>query len=281
MPHKTTIHSWEEWKHKCALALCSEPTRAELAGFVGPILRSKIRAWDPNASLSPGRSEGDTEADFFHLFESYMHTTSSATGKRWKDWLFAGTARGKDSNETAIERMVCSCLSTIAEDVYLKEGPGKLKRAGGTTVSFDEPAIEDGDPIGQLLADPAAPDPSQEAEIAELREIAREEAARVFPGLEWPLRIVLLAQAMDRKLNEPIFAELAGRSQSTLYQLFKDFPIKLEAELAERFSSQDTRTLRLLAIFTIQELGREILSWARSEKSCAPLFISEGEFPKP
>ena len=149
MPKNTQMASWEEWKARCALDLCKPETQAELAGFVGPILKAKIRRNDPYMVISPRRKGGDTQADFFHLFESYMHCTSSKTGKRWKDWLFQVTVRGTDSNETAIERTVCSCLRSVAAKFCLGEGSGRSRKAKANQISLDEPVVEGGDPIGE------------------------------------------------------------------------------------------------------------------------------------
>jgi hypothetical protein len=277
MRHHPEMKSWEEWKARCALALCGPDTQADLMAFVSPILAAKVRRMDPLIQLSLGKKQGDHQRDYFHLFESYMHCTSGVTGKRWKDWLFQVMARSGDSNQTALERAACSCLRTIAGKIYIDEGSGRASAASVHVVSSDAPISDGSDPLAALLADESAPDPACEAEVAELREIADSEAEARFPSVAHPMRIGLLSLVLEKKLTDPAFAAAAGRSLSTLYAQLEKFPAVLRDELAEKYESEDPRTIQLLTLFTVQELGKRIFSWARSEISCQPLFTGVEE----
>jgi hypothetical protein len=275
--HHPQISSWEEWKARCALALCGPDTQADLMAFVSPILAAKVRRLDPLIQLSPGKAQGDQSGDYFHFFESYMHCTSGVTGKRWKDWLFQVMARSGDSNQAALEKAVCSCLRTIAGKICLDEGTGRASAASVHVVSSDAPISDGSDPLAALLADESAPDPSCEAELAELREIAQSEADARFPAVAHPLRVGLLSLVLGRKLTDPAFAAAAGRSLSTLYAQLEKFPAVLRDELADKYESEEPRTIQLLTLFTVQELGKRIFSWAESEISCQPLFTGMEE----
>jgi hypothetical protein len=275
--HHPEMKSWEEWKARCALDLCGADTQDDLLKFVSPILAAKVRRMDPHIQLSPGQEQGDQQRDYFHFFESYMHCTSGATGKRWKDWLFQVMARSGDSNQTALEKAVCSCLRTIAAKICIDEGAGRAAAASVHLVSSDAPISDGSDPLAELLADESAPDPACEAEIAELREIAESEAEARFPAIAHPMRIALLSLVLDKKLTDPAFAAAAGRSLSTLYAQLEKFPAVLRDELTEKYESEDPRTIQLLTLFTVQALGKNIFSWARSEISCQPLFTDVKE----
>lgn len=277
MNHHPKISSWEEWKSCCALDLCGAESQADLIAFVSPILAAKVRRMDPHIQLSPGRDQGDELRDYFHFFESYMHCTSGATGKRWKDWLFQVTGRSGDSNQTALEKATCSCLRTIAAKICLDEGSGRASAASAQVVSSDAPISDGSDPLASLLNDESAPDPACEAEIAELREIAEAEADAQFSSLAHPLRIALLSLVLEKKLTDPAFSAAAGRSPSTLYAQLEKFPADLHDELSGKYESEDPRTIQLLTLFTVQALGKRIFSWARSEISCQPLFTGMGE----
>ena len=278
MSHHPKMTSWEEWKARCALDLCEADAQADLLAFISPILAAKVSRMDPHVHLSPGREKGDQQRDFFHLFESYMHCTSGTTGKRWKDWLFQVTSRSNDSNQMALEKAACACLRTIAAKICLDEGSGRASAASVHLVSSDAPISESSDPLAALLADESAPDPACEAEVAELRELASSEAESRFPSIAHPMRIALLSLVLEKKLTDPAFAAVAGRSPSTLYAQLEKFPATLRDELSESFESEDPRTIRLLTLFTIQELGKKIILWAQSEISCRPLFTGREEF---
>lgn len=277
--HHPQTKSWEEWKRLCALDLCCADTQEDLVRFVAPILTSKIHRLDPAIQLSTGKQTRDSPNDYFHLFESYMHLPSRATGKRWKEWLMQVTARSNDSNEVALERAVCSCLRTISIKFCLDEGNSRAVKADVRVVSSDAPISPDSidSPLGLFFFDENAPDPSCEAEISELRGIAKKEAAILFPKIEAPLRIAILSLALGRKLTDSAFTQVADRSSSTLYAELKKFPVKLRDLIKVKFKSEEPLTLRLLALFILQEIGKMTISWAQSEKSCNTLFTSKEE----
>src|SRR6266496_6002638 len=91
MSTSTSLESWLEWKGQCALSKCSESVQTNLAGYGAPITKKFFHTFDPDLSIP-----GESAMDQWHLLESYMHTTSGVTGKRWKDWLFERAAGSSD-----------------------------------------------------------------------------------------------------------------------------------------------------------------------------------------
>lgn len=294
--HKTSVPEWSEWKQKCAIDLCSEPCRESLVLFVGPQLIKKYEKVCPGRALpsTDTRHKGGGARTAFHFLETYMHSVSSVTGKRWKDWLFERAAMNTDdSPEEAIEKIVSTCLdnAVLRRMTEAEEDDGFAARSkGATAISMDAPIGEESGTLADILGDLASPDVADQAGLNELIEIGRSEATVYFEKMPHPERIAVLASAWDLSLDSPMVKRAAGKGKSVLYdsvnlpkeeqlQLGRSFCSRLwldfRTEIQARWPEEDGRTLELLADAFIQGLGNTAIEWGKSEKSLEPLFSQE------
>ncbi len=298
--HRTALSSWEEWKRKCAIKLCSDLSREDLVSFVEPQLISAFGKVFPDqaaflTNLCENRWSG---GGAFHFFETYMHSVSGQSGKRWKDWTFLRAAENKDDPlETAIEKCVSCCLSTavlrrMTED--LKSDASAARLVGVKVRSLSEP-ISGGDAPADLFSitmDLAQPDPADEVALRELIEIGHEEAEKEFGGMPWDTRVAVLATALGISLDSPEVKTAAGKGKSVLYtrvNLKKEDQrrigrsacsrlwLKFRDSVLARWPQEDLRTVDLLADAYVQELQKLVVEWGTSEKSLEPLFSIEKE----
>lgn len=297
--HKTSWAEWVEWKKKCAIDLCSEPSRESLVLFVGPQLIKKYHEVCPGRTLPliDTRKEKGGARTGFHFFETYMHSVSSGTGKRWKDWLFQRAAMNtENSPEVAIEKEVSTCLNNavLRRMTEGEEDDATAARSKGENViSINAPTGEERT-YEDILNDLATPNPADEAALNELITIGRSEAAIHLGKIPRYQRIAVLASALNLSLGMPEVTTAAGKGKSALYdsvnlpkqeqrQMGRSFCSRFWQDFRRRIESQypneDRRTLDLLSDAFVQELGNAAIEWGKSEKSLAPLFSLGEDLP--
>lgn len=277
MSMRTSIESWIEWKRQCALGKCNESVQGELVDFSEPIVLNAFQKYDFQLTIP-----GETKAARWHLFESYMHTSSGATGKRWKDWLFEKAAASSDDPVQALEGMAGRCMWSAVRTFCCAEGRTKDWQAGRSLVSKDAPGVHDGATLEETLRGPAWLDPSSQVASMELQQIADEEAARYFHTMEWRARVVLLANDLGLSLAHPEVEAAAGRKSSTLYALL-NIPgggpdcsrllEELRQQLGREYESEDSQTFAELCCRALQSLRDYCYGWGKLEKKCEPLFL--------
>jgi hypothetical protein len=267
---KTDLEAWREWKERCAIALCGENAHANLAAY-GEAVFSKC--WHKYASgvglPFQSRAEG------WQLFESYMHTESGKTGKRWKDWLFERAQNSSDDFVTVLEKVTYACMRTAVAKYCTDEGHLKASKSGFRLASWDAPLTNASDSkttTGDVYLGPAWENPSQIAEWNELREIARKEAAELFNKLDQKSKTALLADCLDISLAARAVVALAGKEKSALYDSLPNIMKQAESHLRDTYSPEDARTLQALIALTKEALHEVSFLWGKSEKSAQPLF---------
>lgn len=265
--HTTRIESWKEWKRECAIQLCSEATKDDLSSFAAPVIGGLYHKFDRDLQVP-------VSSDRWHLFETYMHATSSKTGKRWKDWLFEKADGSNDDPAIVLEKEANCCMGSVILKICQKEGRAKDIKAGRTVVSTDEPVSggADSPTIGSTLAAPKWMDPASQAEWKELQEIAIFVAEFHIAGMERPQKVALIANTLGISLDDPTVKATAQRGKDALYRYVNQIPDDIRATIESKYESEDSETIDALFALTVNALRECILIWGKSERSIEPFF---------
>ena len=287
--HRTSLESWIEWKRQCALDLCCDVTQDDLAAYGIPIIIGAFRTFDPDLPIPSGLDGADARRDCWHLFETHMHATSGATGKRWKDWLFEKAAGSRDEPVDVLEKAAYRCMRTAVKRFCIAEGRTKDRLDGRVVVSKDEPSGSDPESPAweESMSASACVDPSSQAAIQELWQIAQKQAESYFEGMERRARIALFADSCDLALDEPEVERAAGRKSSTLYadinrprregekQRVRCSRLldELRTQVERAYPGEDDGALNSLTRMALAALRDRCTEWIKLEESCAALFI--------
>jgi hypothetical protein len=301
------LSTWQSWKRNCALDLCTAEEQSQLANFVGPIL---MKVWKKHSrgvsvlNLSPNANRSPLHTAF-HYFETYMHSTSGITEKRWKDWLFAraeGRREGQ-SYEEALKANVIKLLRTavlrsmMEGEVYWspdlrKSLDGEKKPATPAFVSFDD--LHEGEErswkVEDFLPSATYSHPDNEAALNELQTEGSAFADKYFEKIDFVTRVAFLAATLGISLSEPVVEHAVGKKKSVLYgrlelpkekkqelipapgRRFSALWLEIRLEIAKQWSKEDALTLDLMTDFALEALSEVNFRWAESEKRCEPLF---------
>jgi hypothetical protein len=301
------LSTWLSWKRNCALDLCTAEEQSQLASFIGPIL---IKHWEKHSrgvsilNFSPDDRRSPLHTAF-HYFETYMHSTSGATGKRWKDWLFArAEGRWQDQPyEEALKANVIQILgnavlvSMMKGEVYWKPDlrksvDGAKKSAAAVFVSFDDPHKEEEQSwkVQDFLPAATHSRPDNEAALNELQIEGNSFAEKYFEKIDFVTRVALLAATLGISLSESVVEHAVGKKKSVLYgrlelskekqlqfipapgRRFSALWLEIRSELAKQWPREEKITLDLLTDFSLEALSEVNFRWAESEKRCEPLF---------
>lgn len=300
------LSTWLSWKRHCALDLCEEEEKAQLSSFVGPIL---IKRWRKQSRGIPIENLGsDTLSPplaAFHYFETHMHSSSGATGKKWKDWLFAKSEQRPEGQpqQEAIKSLVIKLLGNAVlmsmmkgevswKPKLRKTADGEAKTVDSVFVSIHESHGPDGLrwSVEDLLPTATYAQPDNETALKELEAEGHAFAQSYFDNVDFVTRATFLAATLDIGLAEEVVERVTGKKKSVLYarlELPKDKQVELvplpgrrfsalwleiRTELGGRWTKEDKLTLDLLADFALAALSEINLSWAETEKQCEPLF---------
>lgn len=300
------LSTWLSWKRNCALDLCEEEEKAQLAAFVGPILINRWASQSRGISIENlGSAARPPHLAAFHYFETYMHSSSGATGKKWKDWLFAKSEQRPEEQpqHEAIKALVIRLLGNAVLTSMMKDevswrpklrkaADGEAKTAELVFVSMHEPQEADGKTwsVEDLLPTATYAQPDNEAALKELEAEGYAFAKSYFENVDFVTRVAFLAATLGIGLAEEVVEEVAGKKKSVLYarlELPKDKQIEqvpppgrrfsalwleLRTALGSRWTKEDKLTLDLLADFALVALSEINFSWAGTEKRCEPLF---------
>ena len=269
---KTHKDSWEDWKELCAIDNCGIDARDNLGTYGWTVLSKLWRKFSPDMGLP-----FELNQDYWRHFESYMHTISGKTGKRWKDWLFERAEFSNDDFVTVLEKEVYACMRTVVIKLCSNEGQFKAFIAKVRLTHLDAPLSPLGNPHATIGATLSAPDDTrQNAEWNDLCGIAREEANDLFLTLDRKSRAALLADSLKISLDESAVKKLAGAKKTTLYSRLKETHQQAEAKLQKTYSTEDLRTLQELLSLTKEALRSASFLWGKSEKLAEPLFTLAG-----
>ncbi len=268
---KTHKDSWEDWKELCAIDNCGIDARDNLGTYGWTVLSKLWRKFSPDMGLP-----FELNQDYWRHFESYMHTISGKTGKRWKDWLFEKAESSDDDFVTVLEKEVYACMRTVVIKLCSNEGQFKAFIAKVRLTHLDAPLSPLGDSHATIGATLSAPgDTRQNAAWNELCGIAQEEANDLFLTLDRKSRAALLADHLKISLDESAVEKLAGAKKTTLYSRLKETEQQAEAKLHKTYSTEDPLTLRALLSLTKEALRDASFLWGQSEKLAEPLFTLE------
>jgi hypothetical protein len=300
------LSTWLSWKRNCALDLCDAEEQAQLAAFVGPILINRWNSQSRGVSIENlGSDTRPPHLAAFHYFETYMHSSSGATGKKWKDWLFAKSEQRpqEQPQHEAIKALVIRLLGNAVLTSMMKGevswkpklrkiADGEARPAELVFVSMHEPQEADGKTwsVEDLLPTATYSQPDNEAALKELETEGHAFAQSYFENLDFVTRATFMAATLDIGLAEEVVERVTGKKKSVLYarlELPKDKQVELvpppgrrfsalwlgiRTELGDRWTKEDKLTLDLLADFALAALSEINLTWAETEKQCEPLF---------
>lgn len=268
---KTHRDSWEEWKKLCAIDKCGIDAMDNLGTYGSEVFSRLWRKFNPDIGLP-----FESKQDCWRHFESYMHTTSGNTGKRWKDWLFEKAESSNDDFVTVLEKVVYDCMRTVVIKLCSNEGQFKAFIAKVRLTHLDAPLSPLGDSHATIGATVSAPDDTrQNAAWNQLCGMAREVANDLFLTLDRKSRAALLADHLKISLGESAVEKLAGAKKTTLYSRLKETEQQAEATLQKKYSTEDPSTLQDLLHLTKEALGAASFRWGKSEKLAEPLFTLE------
>ncbi len=258
--------SWTEWKNRCALSLCHQSVQDELRNFASVHFALCLRRYSFRAGKTEGRSV-PFDGDAWHLFETHLAVRNTRQGKKYKEWLFARLPGSEYGDLEALAGGAALLIRDVAREHLRRE------YAPSNTVSMDSPVYGTGDAglwLGDLL--PGSIDPADEVARREFEGIAADQAQAMFHKMEQRVRVVFLAKELRISLAHAEVEKAAGCRKSALNESYHAFIVKAADEIKERFSGEDTESVRLLTVMILQELKVCAGKWARASTELNPLL---------
>jgi len=255
----TDCGAWREWHRRCALDLCSECARRELAGFALARFRKYARGYAARTNSDAAGIAGLTEREAWHRFETHLLVTNTREGKAYKEWLMA---RGHGS-DAARRELIESGASLIMREVVREHIRTECSPA--TVVSLDAPFPGTGSgnvPFAEFL--PGGIDPSETAAIREMEKLARRHASEILAQIDRREKAALLARASRRSFGDPSVRKAAGCGKSRLKEIYGELVEKIAAKLRLEHPGEDRAALFQLALMTHRSLNEMIFSKKRA-----------------
>ena len=171
--NQTHLEDWLEWKDKCAIRLCSPDVQSRFEIFA----LSRMPGW---AKKSVTNALGSVSGrDCWHEFECLAHAAPSATGKRWKDWLFERASMSASGGGDPVSALQANATNRFKWEVGRafagNESSVRIKGGGKktTVVSLEEPRGQNDSGESLRLDDliSSSPDENNPDNAAALREI--------------------------------------------------------------------------------------------------------------
>ena len=257
-----------EWKRRCALDLCSENAQADLSAFGARRFHAAVRTCQAAARLRDCGALAFEAREIWHLFETYLQVNPARAGKRYKDWLFARVEGSPDSPLDVIQGGATLLMRTVVREHLRQE------YSPPNTVSLNAPLPEAGDEsltFEDLL--PGQLDPAWDVEIREFRALAARLAQRQVAEMTPRERVAALAKALGLSLAHPAVEKAAGCRKSVVNAAYAGFVKRVQERIKADFPGEDASAIRLLLILTLGEVHDRVLTWGKSEKSCAHFFL--------
>ena len=258
---------WGEWKERCALGLCSEPSQVALTSFAASRFYRFVRKILPGGGAEGQAPYTVCAADAWHLFETHLLTANTRQGKRYKDWLFARAVGMDGAALDTIQGGATLIIRDVVRDFL------RAERSPSMMVSLNAPISSD---VANLTLEDLLPGQIESGCDLEMRDFARlakEHAGEFLDDMTVRERLALLARQLAIPLSHPAVEEAAGCRKSVLSSALREFVSRVAARLTVAHPGDDPGSLRILAVMTFECLNEMILSWGISEKVCARLFI--------
>ncbi len=222
----TTAGQWTEWRRRCAIAKCAEPTAEALASFVG----SRFRHYAvPIVGENAIAAEIPDDRACFHLVEHWMSVARPESGRRYKEWLFtrAEGQRGRPRLET-----ILAGASLVVRSVVRKWVTNDRPRE---ELSLDRPVpgLE-----GVTFVDLIPDENAMAAEESLLRDLADSLAAEIFGTMTKPTRLVMLARAARLPLYHPLLLDEFGFGKTKAADTWKEVLADIAKRIMQRWPDE-------------------------------------------
>jgi hypothetical protein len=262
-----TLANWQEWKDKCALALCAEDTRRLLPGFVHSRFSHFAQAYagTTNAGSASGLIPSSKEA--WHRFETHFQLHDSPGGKKYKEWLFARMETRGYSAQESVEAGATMLMRDVVREYLLREHSSRRtvsisQGAGGSSHEGTTLSVE------ELL--PGTMDTTRAVEDRELDAMACADAEGAFARLDRRERIALLAHEAGMSLAHPEALKAAGCGRSALNAAFHSALTGIAAYARECHPREEATVQATLACLLFDHIRSLVFLWGKSENRRAP-----------
>ena len=263
-----TLKQWNEWRSRCALALCHEETQGALRAFGWRRFRQFTAAYAHWANLAQPAAATPSPRDAWHCFETYLRLRNTRQGKTYKHWLFARpTADGAPSLDS-VQGGATLLMRDVVRECLRREF------ADARTDSLDAPLARDDDEPVPMLHDflPGEIDTSQEVERREMEAIADAEAAGALASLDRRERIALLARELGLALSHAAVIRTADCAKSSLASAYHGALQGLANYVRSKYPREDNLALATLTTLVFGHVRHRILLWGKLENDCAGFF---------
>lgn len=285
---ETTLEAWEEWKEKCAIALCSEATKQILSDWAVPQIRNRFREKNPTHELAKATEAPATGVDpRWSLMEVHFVAGKQSAGKTYKDHLFdcIKSEQSAEANRTDLQRYFSRACANEIPKLAKKELAEEIRalHEGVQLMSLDQPvdAATEGPSLAEAYqgAQHEGLDPASDSAKAELQAIARQEAEAWLGSMTLREKLVWGCEAAGRTLADPAIESIAGVKRSQLYQLRKEAKTlhEFRAALLKKWHAKHEETPAELAVQAAAELLRLCEKLLPPEKSAGGDLSSEGK----
>jgi len=230
--------TWLEWKEKCAVENCAEGARLELSGFILARFRGAIFRLVPADSVGVFSPWLDHPMRCAHEFQAYL-SVPRASGRRYKDNLFAAAAEGR-----SLEGYATDCIKSVVREM------ARLCLPPPVTVA----PVPDGPP---------------DFEQTELAELASQEAAKIFERMTETERWAMWAKHRGISLAAPEILEEVALAKTAFYVIANQFEEEMRRGLEDRFeieNEDDRASFWELARLVCQKLEVLLEKWHQSRK---------------
>lgn len=264
-PRRSEIRptAWRQWLLRCQLVRCDEPCREFLETIlieryaVLTVKVSRCDGFEIFGQCRGGDSSGSKSTDLPYLFENWLRFFKKEVNRQCIKTYLRTQSKGNISH---LEALVTLMLRDFITALWRREG---TQRIGGKNMDSTnrQLGVEDERTVGDLLST-LEPDPGQEAELAELKEISADCVQAFYQKLSPDEHLLLGARALGWGPTHPEVLARASVGKSVLYEIEKNIEKKLESYLKQTFSQDlkdDPQMLELLLGYT----GQHLLETAR------------------
>ena len=240
----TTTGQWGEWRRRCAIDKCDEPTAQALASFVG----ARFRHY---AAPVVGDYAADTEIPddrvCFHMVEHWMSVARPVSGRRYKEWLFA-----RADGQTGRRRLstLLAGASLVVRSV-VRKWLADERRPEELSLDAPVPGLE-----GVTFVDLIPDENAMAVEETLLRDLADSLADEIFGGMTRPTRLVMLARAARLPLYHPLLLGEFGFGKTKAADTWKEVLQEIARRIKRRWPDEPADWKVGLAMRTSDAIDR-------------------------
>jgi hypothetical protein len=262
----TQFEHWQMWHRECALARCSQRAMSDLESFAGKRMLTFLRRYVTRTNLGSTTLPHLSDPEAWHLFESYMAVTTTRSGKRYKDWLFARTRRDPVSAGDIVEAGASLIMRTVTRDFLRREFSPRATVSMQTVVATGSTGTDL--TLEDLLPSPTSPAPTGDGDYEPL---AERHATERMAAMNHRDRVALLARSLGLPLSHGAVVAVAGCGKSVLSQAYRLLVTGIGEDVQRAYPDEGEGAMRL-ALLIIQRLKDHVLLWGKSETRCSALF---------